>query len=97
MPKGVKYGGRQKGTPNSDKKELRERIAEKYPDYDPVMAMVEIAQDNDNEIDIRLSANKEVAKYIHSQLKSVEVSNPDGSMNNTLTIIREKIVKPASS
>ena len=45
MAKGFKTGGRTKGTPNRDKQALRERLSSLYPDYDPILAMVEMAND----------------------------------------------------
>ena len=43
MAKGYKTGGRTKGTPNRDKQALRERLSSLYPDYDSILAMVEMA------------------------------------------------------
>jgi hypothetical protein len=39
MATGFKSGGRIKGTPNKKSSELCELIAEKLPDYDPVLSM----------------------------------------------------------
>lgn len=75
MARGFKTGGRQSGTPNADKKELSEMIAARFPDYHPVMAMVEMANDMKNEVTLRFQANKEVAKYVCPQLKSIDVSS----------------------
>lgn len=86
MPKGKKYGGREKGTLNKNKQALHDRILAKYPDYDPVMAMVEIAKDKKNTVEIRLTAHKEVSKYIHSQLKAIEHS---GHLDSVQTITVE--------
>ena len=47
MAKGFKTSGRTKGTPNRDKQALRERLSFLYPDYDPILAMVEMANDSD--------------------------------------------------
>lgn len=72
--KGLKTGGREKGTPNRNTKGIAELLAEKYPDYHPVIALAEIANDLANEITVRLYANKEVAKYICPQLKSMDIN-----------------------
>lgn len=77
-----KTGGRKKGTLNKDKNALRDMIAEKYPDYHPVMAMVEIANDNDNDIVMRANMHKEVAMYIESKRKSIEIS---GELDSRVT------------
>jgi len=97
-PKGLpKTGGRVKGVPNNENKEFRNKILELCPDYHPIVAMAVMANDETVEESLRFAAHKEVAKYFEPQLKAIEHSNPDGSLANTLTIIREKIVKPASS
>ncbi len=72
MAYGKKTGGRQKGTPNKDTKALCDRIASKYPGWDPVEAMAEIARDEQNDVMIRLAALKEIAQYIHPKRKAIE-------------------------
>ena len=89
-----KHGGRKKGTPNSDKRELKSLLAEKFPDYHPVVAMAAVANDKTADPILRFQAHKEVAKYVSPQLKSIEMSNPDGTLQNTLTIIRQTLDKP---
>ena len=83
MPRGSKpgerRGGRQKGTPNKDTKALCDRIAERYPGWDPVEAMAEIAQDDTNDVMIRLAALKEIAQYIHPKRKAIEHTGKDGA------------------
>lgn len=86
MPKGAKYGGRQKGTPNSERKELFQLMAENFPGWHPVVAMAEIANDTSLSKDIRLTAMKEVAKYVAPQLKAIEHS---GSVDAVQTITVE--------
>lgn len=75
MAKGFKTGGREQGTPNREHKKLIEMLAEKYPNYHPVLAMADIANNGTLEINLRFHANKEVAKYICPQLKTVEVKD----------------------
>lgn len=72
MALGHKTGGRQEGTPNRDRKDLMERLNDKFPGYDPVLAMAEIANSPMADIRLKLQANKEVAKYNHPQLKTIE-------------------------
>jgi hypothetical protein len=64
--------GRPKGTPNKQKKELWELMRERFPNYHPVLAMTAIATNEENELNLRLMAHKEVAKYLCPQLKAVE-------------------------
>ena len=70
-----KTGGRKAGIPNNDKKELKDLLATKHPNYNPVIALADIANDDSNDINIRLQAHKEVAKYIEPQLKSSELKS----------------------
>lgn len=72
MALGEKTGGRQKGTPNRERRELLELLQEKYPGYDPVIAMAEIAHTTENET-LRFQAHREVAKYTRPRLKTVNV------------------------
>ena len=80
---GNKTGGRQKGSHNKNKQELIDMIQEKYPGWHPLMALAELAQDDDKSI--KLNASKEVAKYITPQLKSIDHSI-DTKNNITVTI-----------
>lgn len=68
-----KTGGRQKGTPNKPKQALLETIQAKYPDYHPVIAMAEIANDPNKPDDMRFMAHKEIAQYIEPKRKAVEM------------------------
>ena len=79
MAYGKKTGGRQKGTPNKDTQALQERIAQRYPGWDPVEAMAEIARDDQNDVMIRLAALKEIAQYIHPKRKAIEHTGKDGT------------------
>lgn len=89
MAYGKKTGGRQKGTPNKDTKALQDRIAERYPGWDPVEAMAEIAQDDKNDVMIRLAALKEIAQYIHPKRKAIEHTGKDGKDLGPMVITRE--------
>lgn len=64
--------GRKKGSKNKKTMSMLKLLEEKYHDYDPVIAMIEIAQDESNDIDIRLRAHKEVAGYIHPKLRQMD-------------------------
>ena len=67
-----KVGGRVKGTPNKRTVELADRLAEMFPDYDPVMAMAALANDMTADPFMRFQASKEVAQYIHARRKSID-------------------------
>jgi|ERR1035437_6632043 hypothetical protein len=85
MATGRKTGGRKQGTPNSERKDLVEMLRDKYPNYNPVIALADIAHSSKNEL-LRFQAHKEVAKYISPQLKSIEI-NGDLDTNNMKPII----------
>jgi hypothetical protein len=83
--------GRPKGSGNKPlKRLLAERLAEKYPDFDPVMEMIEgslqiksIAQSTGELADYKAAVESfdRVTKYIQPSLKAIEVQS-----NNALTI-----------
>lgn len=79
MATGKKTGGRRKGTPNILTQELVELMHEKYPDYNPVIQMASIAQDDTVEMVHRVQCAKEIAGYIFPKRKSIE-SNITGNM-----------------
>ena len=81
--------GRKKGVPNKDTQALQDRIASKYPGWDPVEAMAEIAQDDTNDVMIRLAALKEVSQYIHPKRKAIEHTGKDGKDLGPMVITRE--------
>ena len=68
-----KTGGRQKGTPNKSTQAIQDLINSKYPDYDPIMQMVEVANDKEQELSVRLKCAMEVAPYLHAKRKAVDL------------------------
>ena len=88
MAKGFKTGGRTKGTPNRDKQALRERLSSLYPDYDPILAMVEMANDESLEPSMRLDCHKTVANYIHPKMRSIEHIIEDEPQPISITIVK---------
>ncbi|MDB4528460.1 hypothetical protein N9193_00955 [Pseudomonadales bacterium] len=71
MAKGFKTGGRTKGTPNRDKQALRERLSSLYPDYQPILAVVGLANDETLEPFIRSNYDQAAASYIHQNSMAV--------------------------
>ena len=93
---GRKTGGRKKGTPNKPKQALIEAIQAKFPNYHPVMAMAEIANDESLPVDMRFNAHKEVAQYIEPKRKAIEVdANVSGELE--ITSIERRIVRPGDT
>ena len=58
-------------------------IHEACPGYNPVVEMSKIACDESIDLSIRMTAHKEVSKYVAPQLKAVEVSSQDGGIHLT--------------
>ena len=83
--------GRPKGSGNKPlKRLLADRLSEKYPDFDPVMEMIEgslqiksIAESSGELADYKAAVESfdRVTKYIQPSLKAIEVQS-----NNELTI-----------
>lgn len=92
MAAGRKTGGRQKGTTNKNKAELRALLAEKFPDYHPVAAMAAIANDSKVKLEHRITCHREVAKYVEPQLKAVEhsVGDENKGLHFTMNLTRER-------
>ena len=88
MAKGFKTGGRTKGTPNRDKQALRELLSSLYPDYDPILAMVEMANDEALEPSMRLDCHKTIANYIHPKMRSIEHIIEDEPQPISITIVK---------
>lgn len=63
---------------------LLAEIRKKYPNYHPVIAMVDIAHDEDASLELQYNCHKTVAKYIEPELKNVEVKQD----LRTLTTVR---------
>ena len=62
------------GRPNKNKQALIALLEAKYPGYQPVVSMAEIANDMDNDLQMRFNAHKEVAQYVTPKLKALEVT-----------------------
>lgn len=67
-------------------------------DYDPVVAMAQIANDLTHPVEVRLLAHAKVAKYIHSEMRPTEV-NPedDQSVAESKVLILDAIVEAVQS
>lgn len=82
--------GRPKGAHNKDKQELIDMINVKYPDYHPLLALADIANDSDNDKNLQFQASKEICKYIVPQLKSIDHSFVD-KLNITVRVNGRKL------
>lgn len=78
MAKGIKTGGRTKGTPNKPTQNIIDRLAEL--DCDPIEGMTLIASQAMDEGELMLAGSmyKELAQYVAPKRKSIEVSGDVG-------------------
>lgn len=72
--KNFKTGGRIKGTPNKKTVVLEELIQNKFPDFNPILSMVELAESELTPVDLQFQCLKEVSQYLFPKRKSIEVS-----------------------
>jgi hypothetical protein len=70
MAHGFKTGGRQDGAPNRSRGALRERLASNFPDYDPLIALVEIALDVTNELSLQIDCHPAIAVYVYPKVRA---------------------------
>jgi hypothetical protein len=89
MALGYKTGGRQKGTPNRNRVALLEKLATAFPEYDPLLALAELAQDDEVDLSVRLDCHKTLATYLYPKMRSV-----DCVQDHELVPITVEIVNP---
>lgn len=85
MPKGAKYGGRVKGTPNKTTQDIQAKLD--ALGCDPITGMAEIAAEARTAGDFNLAGQmyKELAQYVAPKRKAIEVQG-DVTMGGGLTI-----------
>lgn len=52
---------------------LLSEIRRRYPNYHPILAIVDIAHNSEASLDLQFNCHKTVAKYVEPELKSIEV------------------------
>ena len=72
MALGYKTGGRQKGTPNKNRTALLAKLDHAFPNYDPLLALVEIAQDPKTDLSMHVDCHKTLASYIYPKMRTAE-------------------------
>lgn len=71
MAKGIKTGGRAKGTPNKKTTELMELLG----DYNPIQRLIEIAKDENTSLDMQVKINLDLLPYIYPKRKSIDMNS----------------------
>lgn len=73
MPKGAKFGGRKKGTPNKLTVEKRKLLQQLCPNSEtPIELWLHLLRNPDTPIEMRLTVARDVAPYMHPKLASIE-------------------------
>jgi hypothetical protein len=75
--------GSRKGIPNKPKRRLLQLIQEKYPNFEPVLELVDIYHDTEQDYNVRISCLKEAIPYLEPKLKQVEVQS---EVNHSITL-----------
>lgn len=76
MAKGLKTGGRQKGSRN--KRTEAQAVAIETSGLTPLDYMLTVLRDPKAEDDLRMEAARSAAPYVHPKLANIEVSGKDG-------------------
>ena len=92
MAQGFKTGGRQKGTPNKNGAALLAKLEDFFPGYDPLLALIEIAQNPFTDLSTRADCHKTLAGYIYPKMRTV---GPDVVAEQAPIVI--EIINPHSS
>ena len=69
--------GRPKGSRNRRSLEAIEKVAEKYPEWSPLMHMATVANDESLPVDIRLDAAKSAAPFMLAKAKSAVLDHDE--------------------
>lgn len=91
MAKGVKTGGRQKGTPNKATAAKAEEIA--ASGVTPLEYMLKIMRDEASDPLMRFEAAKSAAPYVHPKLAAIEHTGKDGGPIETADMTEVEIAR----
>jgi hypothetical protein len=67
-----KYGGRKAATSNKPKPTLLAMLAQRYPDFHPILAMLELYHDAQTPIELRARLLNDIASYTVPRIKPIE-------------------------
>lgn len=82
--------GRPRGSLNKRSLEIIEEVAERYPDWSPLMHLATVANDEAMAPEIRLDAAKAAAPYVHAKFKPV-VADADELVSLEARIARARL------
>lgn len=85
VPKGQRFGGRRKGTPNKATAAKAKEVAESG--LTPLDYMLSLLRDEEKEEAVRFEAAKAAAPYVHAKLSSID-ANMSGEVGVIVEIVR---------
>lgn len=88
--------GRPPGSLNKRSLEAIAEVAERFPDWSPLMHLATVANDLDMSAEIRLDAAKAAAPYVHPRAKA-QVLDADALVDLERRLIRAKIEEAADT
>jgi hypothetical protein len=66
-----RYGGRTAGTSNKPKPTLLEMLAQRYPNFHPILAMLEMYHDPETPVELRARLLNDIASYTVPRIKPI--------------------------
>jgi hypothetical protein len=91
VPKGVRIGGRQKGTPNKATQSARE-ICRRLK-CDPIEGLAHIAKDVKVPIEVRQRAYSDLARYTYPRLNAIEHTGDGGGPLQVEVNVRDEFTR----
>jgi hypothetical protein len=96
VAKGIKTGGRQKGTPNRPSADVRDILVKMK--CEPIEGIARIAMDEKNPPDLRGRMYAELASFVYPKRKAVEVSGEvQVRLADQLREARQRVLNAARS
>lgn len=72
MAIGYKTGGRRKGTPNKRTNELAGIVRRKYKNFNPIIELIKLFNDEETDISTKVYILKEITPYLFPKRKAVD-------------------------
>jgi 16S rRNA C967 or C1407 C5-methylase (RsmB/RsmF family) len=82
-----RYGGRTAGTPNKPKPTLLEMLAQRYPDFHPILAMLELANDPKTLVEVQARLLNDIASYTVPRIKPIEFTGAQRMADEAINAI----------
>lgn len=79
--------GRPKGRMNNRTEKLLDRFADKYPDWCPLEQMIQIANEEQTPVDLKVQCCSKVAAYLYSKPKSEIAVSSDTKLDIVARLI----------